>query len=309
MIQPDLHISPDDRADESVRKILYRLFGALCANVEGVLENQDVEFLHDFRVAIRRTRTALSQTRGVLPSSVMDTYPPEFRWLGDVSGPCRDLDVMLLEMASDLHQSEFDDGALDPLSNFLREKRQTEHGLIRAALQSERFRSLVDDWDRFLKTDAEGEIRSPLASASIIDVAGPRILKAYRRIRKRGAGIDDSPSAALLHRLRIDGKKLRYLLEFFSELYPRETTLRFIRELKQLQDILGNFNDTVVQLALIREFANQGTASAETLITVDRLTEAITRRQRELRAEFVERFEFFAGEKSRKLYKKTFKAT
>ncbi len=98
-----------------MRKILKRLFGALRSNVAGVVENEDVECLHDFRVANRRTRTALSQTRGVLPSSVMDTFRPEFKWLGDVTGPCRDLDVFLLEMDGYRHQSKIDDGALGPL--------------------------------------------------------------------------------------------------------------------------------------------------------------------------------------------------
>jgi CHAD domain-containing protein len=305
--QPDLHISPDDRADESVRKILYPLFGALRSNVEGVLENEDVEFLHDFRVANRRTRTALSQTKGVLPSSVMDTFPPEFKWLGDVTGPCRDLDVMLLETDSYLHHSDIDDGSLGALRIFLKEKHRLERGHVRAALQSERFQRLTKNWSRFLETGAERETEPPLASSPIIEVAGLRILKAYRRIRERGVGIDVDPSAALLHRLRIDGKKLRYLLEFFSDLYPRSTALKFIRELKQLQDILGSFNDTEVQFALIEEFKDQGSGSAEAPAPASRLAETVTERRRELRAEFAEHFELFTSEANRKLYKKTFK--
>jgi len=289
-----------------MRKILNRLFGALRLNAAGVLENEDVEFLHDLRVANRRTRTALSQTRGVLPSSVMDSFPPEFKWLGDVTGPCRDLDVMLLEMGRYRHQSQADEGALSPLREFLREKRLLQHGLVRAALLSERFRYLIENWGLFLDTGGEEEVWPPLASSPIIKVAGPRILKAYRKMWKRGTGIEIEPPVTLLHQLRIDGKKLRYLLEFFSDLFPGTTVPQLIRELKQVQDILGDFNDTVVQLALIREFAKQNTASAETLVTVDRLTELITERQRKLRSEFGERFGLFASNESRKLYKQTF---
>jgi CHAD domain-containing protein len=300
-------LAPDDRADNSTRKILCHLLGELRSNVGGVVEDADIEFLHDLRVANRRTRSALSQIKGVLPASVLDTFQPEFKWLGDVTGPCRDLDVFLLAMDGHRQRLEFDGGVIGPLEYFLREKRQTEHALIRTALQSERFQRLVEDWDRFLNTRLEEESRPPLASTQIIEVAGPRILKAFRRIRKRGTGIDADPSADLLHRIRIDAKKLRYLLEFFSDLYPRTTVTRFVRELKQLQDILGDFNDTEVQLALIREYADHGTASAETLAATKRLNKAIEERQRQLRAECVERFELFAGDESRKLYKKTFK--
>jgi len=299
-------LAPDDHADESVRKILRRLFDTLRSNVDGVIADANIEFLHDLRVANRRTRTVVSQIEGVLPASVVSPFSLEFKWLGTVTGPCRDLDVFLLAMDIHRHRSRIDDGALDPLEDLLREKRRREHGLVCAALQSERFQRLVEGWGRFLETGTEEETRPPLASTAIIKVSGPRILKAYRKTRKRGPGIDVDPSAALLHRLRIDGKKLRYLLEFFSDLFPRATVTRFIRELKQLQDILGDFNDTVVQLALIREFTDYGTASAETPAASSRLTETIEERQRELRAEFSERFELFAGDESRKLYKKTF---
>jgi len=300
-------LAPDDHADESVRKILGRLFGTLRSNVDGVIADANIEFLHDLRVANRRTRTAVSQIEGVLPASVVSPFSLEFKWLGTVTGPCRDLDVFLLAMDIHRHRSGIDDGALDPLEDLLREKRRREHGLVFAALQSERFQRLVEGWGRFLETGTEEETRPPLASSAIIEVAGPRIFKASRRMRKRGAGADVDPPASLIHRVRIDGKKLRYLLEFFSDLYPRGTVARFIGELKQLQDVLGDFNDTVVQLALIEEFADHGTASAETLAAVCRLTKAITERQRELRAEFTEHFEFFASDESRKLYKRTFK--
>jgi len=301
-------LTPDDRADESVRTILYRLFGELRSNVAGVLENEDVEFLHDFRVANRRTRSALSQARDVLPSPVIDTFPPEFKWLGTVTGPRRDLDVFLRAMAGHQHRPGTDGSALASLGNFLREKRRLEHDLVRTALQSERYQSLVEEWGRFLETGAESGTGPPLASSPIIELAGPRILRAYRRMWKRGAGIGIKPPATLLHRLRIDGKKLRYLLEFFTELYSAATISRFIGELKKLQDILGDFNDTGVQLALIGEFKDQDIASPEAFAASSLLAEMITQRQCELRVEFAEHFENFASEDNRKLYKKTFRS-
>ena len=300
-------LAPDDHADQSVRKIFRRLFAALRSNVDGVVEDAGIEFLHDLRVANRRTRTVLSQTKGVLPASVLDTFQPEFKWLGDVTGTCRDLDVFLFAIDTCPQRLGFDDGAVAALRDFLRGERRLEHGLICDALHSDRFQDLVEYWGRFLETGGQEGTKPPLASSTIIEVAGPRIFKAYRRMRKRGAGIDVDPPAALLHRLRIDGKKLRYLLEFFSDLYPRSTVSRFIGELKKLQDILGEFNDAVVQLALIDEFADCGDVSAETLAAMHLLASSITERQRQLRAECSERFELFAGNESRKLYERTFK--
>ena len=301
------NLAPNDLADESVLEIVRHLFSVLLANVDRVVADTDVEFLHDLRVANRRTRTALSQIKGVLPASVMDPISLEFEWLGDVTGPCRELDVFLLALMSDYQPSGNPCGALIPLENFLRDRRRREHSLVCAALQSERFHRLVENWQRFIETGDEEETRPTLASSPIVEVASPRIFKAYQRLRKRGAKTDIDPAAARLHQLRIDGKKLRYLLEFFSDLYPGTTIERFIKELKQLQDILGGFNDTEVQLTLIDEFKDQGNAPVEALAAVSRLAETIKERQRQFRSQFAERFELFTCEASQKMYRKTFK--
>jgi CHAD domain-containing protein len=299
-------LATDERADRSLRTILRFLFESLLSNVEGVIEDADIEFLHDLRVANRRTRTVLSQVKNVLPSSVNDEFAPEFRWLGSLTGSGRDLDVALVEIDAFRQNPIPHSENLADLVSFLEAKRGNEYERVAAALRSTRFRSLVRGWREFLENPAVVDIEPPLASAPIIDVAGPRILKAHKRLRKRGAGIAADAPASLLHRLRIDGKKLRYLLEFFFDLYDSSLVTRFTKELKRFQNILGDFNDTEVQLALIRKFRQAHPPSAAVGAT-DRLVDLIADRQRELRAEFTDRFSAFASDDSRKLYKKTFK--
>jgi hypothetical protein len=65
----------NERADESVLRILRRLFWTLESNVEGVIGDDHIDFLHDLRVANRRTRTLLSQIKGVVPASVIGRIP------------------------------------------------------------------------------------------------------------------------------------------------------------------------------------------------------------------------------------------
>jgi CHAD domain-containing protein len=302
-------LAPDDRADESLRTVLRHLFGTLRANIEGVLEDSDIEFLHDLRVANRRSRTALSQIKGVLPSSVVDRFSPEFKWLGIVTGRCRDLDVWLLQLDRLRRQAVTADAVLTSMRRVFESRRDKEHEQISTALRSERFHILIDGWSGFLDSTKGSESEAPLASAPIFEVAGPRVFRAAKRIRKRGFGVGVDAPTSLLHRLRIDGKKLRYLLEFFSDLYPPATVSRFIDELKRLQDTLGDFNDTQVQLAFIQEFMDRGAPLESKLGAASRLIDAITEREHELRAEFVDRFAEFTGEESRRLYKKTFMAT
>ena len=65
-----------------------------------------------------------------------------------------------------------------------------------------------------------------------------------------------------LHNLRIDCKKLRYLLEFFTSLFPKTQMKLLIKQLKQLQDNLGDFNDLSVQQARLLEVAGELPADA-----------------------------------------------
>ena len=70
----ELQLEATQRSDETLRTILERLFQVMRQNEKGLRENLDSEFLHDFRVSVRRTRSALTQLRGVLPP-VLLTVP------------------------------------------------------------------------------------------------------------------------------------------------------------------------------------------------------------------------------------------
>jgi CHAD domain-containing protein len=83
-------------APVAVARLLLRLLDTLESNVDGVLRDIDTEFLHDLRVAVRRTRSAVKLLGAVLPDELAEHYKAEFKWLGDVTTPVRDLDVHLL---------------------------------------------------------------------------------------------------------------------------------------------------------------------------------------------------------------------
>ena len=92
----DAEITATMPAPVAVAKLLLRLLDTIGANVDGVLRDIDTEFLHDFRVAVRRTRSAIKLLGEVLPADLAKHYKTEFKWLGDVTTPVRDLDVHLL---------------------------------------------------------------------------------------------------------------------------------------------------------------------------------------------------------------------
>jgi CHAD domain-containing protein len=306
---PDLPLDERRTASSAARMILLALLEAIEANVDGTIGDLDVEHLHDLRVACRRSRSAISQLKGVLPRDEVARFTADLEWLGRVTGPLRDLDVFLLELPD--YRATADETAragLDRLEPLLEQRRSIAHRNVVEALASERFGRFISEWRSYLETPeglSAGRSAEPVRSA-----ANRRIAKARKRLLKRGRKIDRSSPARSFHRLRIDGKKLRYLLEFFRCLYPEREITTMVRELKGLQDILGGFNDLEVQQSLLDELASELSQEpgrvTGTPPSIDRLTGELERRQEELRGDFNGAFAAFSSASADDTYRRLF---
>ncbi|MGI9287715.1 MAG: CHAD domain-containing protein [Pseudomonadales bacterium] len=309
----NLQLEPDLRSDQAIRIVLQRLLDIMLANEAGTLAGTDTEFLHDFRVAVRRTRSALSQIKAVLPLRVLNRYQNEFAWLGEITSPLRDLDVYLLKF-DDYRDSlpESVRADIEPLRDFLLRQRQTEHKALTKALSSARYRRLIKRWREFLKQPVNERSTLKNASRPIIDLARERIWRTYRRILKEGEAIDTDTAAEALHDLRKSCKKLRYLMEFFQSLFPPEKIKKLIKTLKSLQENLGDFQDYEVQVMTLKQFSQrmvaEAAAPAATLLTMGMLIEGLERRQQQARDEFADRFQQFALPKNRARFQTLFAA-
>ncbi len=93
----DVPLAADERTDRAAARVLSRLLEVMDANLDGTLADVDSEFLHDFRVAVRRSRSVQRELRGAFPPEQLARFRGEFRWLQQVTGNARDLDVYVLE--------------------------------------------------------------------------------------------------------------------------------------------------------------------------------------------------------------------
>ena len=307
----NLELESGMRADQAARRILLRLLDILEANEAGARAGADTEFLHDFRVAVRRTRSALTQIKGVLPLRTVNHYKSEFAWLGQVTTPVRDLDVYLLNFDSfraSLPVSARAD--IEPLRDFLiRHRRIEQHAMVKA-LDSVRYRRLLNNWREFLRRPVPN--RSTLSNATwpVLEVACERIWHIYQRSLDEGRAITaDSPPEAL-HELRKTCKKLRYLMEFFQSLFPPRRIKSPIRALKALQDNLGTYQDCTVQIATLKHFSHQmvaeGDAPPDTLLAMGMLIDELERRQQAAHEEFADRFGKFDSSANHAHYRELF---
>ena len=288
-------LSPTMPAAAALATVLTALLDTLEANVQGTVRDLDIEFLHDLRIAVRRTRSALKLAGSVLPAGLAARYRPEFKWLGDLTTPTRDLDVYLLGfpgMAESLVAAT--PGELQPYHDHLVRKRVAAQRQLARGLRSARFSRLAVGWRESLAAIAPARRRPTAAS-----VAASKITRAHRRVLAQGAAITAISPPERLHDLRKRCKELRYLLEIFGSLYDPAEQWRAVRELKGLQDCLGEFQDTQVQYDKIRAYAAEllaeRAAPAPTLLAMGEIAAGLMVRQRQARGEFGGRFRDFAS--------------
>jgi CHAD domain-containing protein len=312
--KPDFHLEPSMRSDLASKTILRQLLDVMRANQAGIRADIDTEFLHDFRTAIRRSRSALSQIRNVFPPETTERFRGEFRTLGSLTNQLRDLDVYLL--AESAYRAELPPTMRDdiaPLFDYLRARREQALGDVVVGLDSKDCGSILRDWEVFLNEPVPETPGAANAAVPIIDLARQRIYSRYRRVVKDGNYALEHTQDELLHALRIDCKKLRYLLEFFDSLFPPKKVARLISQLKALQDNLGDFNDLSVQQAYLLRIAEElpisDTHSKRALVATGYLVEALARRQQVVKASFAKTFTDFAAPANQKLYRELFANT
>lgn len=302
----------EQRGDSAAVAVLTRLLEVIEDNLDGTIEDVDSEFLHDLRVAVRRSRAVQRELAGVFPPRELASFRSEFRWLQQVTGDSRDLDVYVLEFDEyrELVSEELR-GDLEPLLAVLGARRLTARGEMVSALCSERASRLRSGWRRQLE-EMVGlpEDERPDAARPIGELAGERIRKVYRRMVRMGDAISVDSPAEDYHELRKKGKELRYLLELFAAaLYPGEVVKPMIKALKGLQDVLGRHQDREIQVGVLRSLGDDVAAAPRgpaALMAMGALVQSLERDQLAARGLFADSFAGFASREQRKLVKDTF---
>ncbi len=295
----DIPLRPDQRADAAAVQVLGKLVLAIEANLPGTLADTDSEFLHDLRVAVRRTRALQRELKGVFERESLEHFRDGFRWLQAVTGPTRDLDVYLLDFdrfraalprtwrATSIRSRRCWPRSAGARSGGWRARCARRRPPASSPTGPCSWRA----WSSRPRTSG------PTPAAPIGELAADRIGKVYRRMVKRGRAIDESAPPEALHELRKQGKELRYLLEFFASLYPPEVVRPMVKTLKALQDTLGRFQDAEVQAAMLhtyRESVGSRERGAAALMAMGLLVDRLEQDRAEARARFAERFDAFA---------------
>ena len=303
-------LTSDMRSIDAIRKIHTFLLTCMRRNEEGVIADLDSEFLHDLRVAVRRTRSALTLFKGVLTTDITDHFKENFRYIGQLTGPVRDLDVYLLNKKKymDSVPERLQQGLTYFFENLAESRKEEQRKLI-ISIRGSRYQQILTDWSQLLN----GEIPLPVGEKGDIPMAvlaGKIIHKRFRRVLQDGRRIHRGTPDNELHRLRIQCKKLRYCLEFFAPLYGPKQRKQFIRQLKMLQNNLGEFNDLSVQQKVLSEYLSTirpgSRKSQELAASIGGLMANLAAQHHWTRTHFEKTFNHFCRPKNMTLYREIF---
>ena len=285
-------------ADLAVADALLGYLAEMEANVEGIVADIDTEYLHEFRVAVRRTRSVLKLLGDVLPDGLAARMGVEFRWLGQITSATRDLDVYLLGL-DDMAQLVARAESLDAFGAYIRQRRAAEHRTLARALRSARFVELGAAWRAELAAVMSAPSRHRETAAQL---AEERLHRVFRKATKRSQAITSKSPSEQVHSLRKTCKEMRYLLEVFKPLCNPEAYKDVITDFKELQAVLGDFQDGEVQAAALRQFAQEmmsaGSVDSETLLAMGELSARFEVRQRRARDILTKRHEKYLGKRA-----------
>jgi CHAD domain-containing protein len=279
-------ITPDDPMSEAGRKTLRFHFYRMLDNEPGTRLGEDIEALHDMRVATRRMRSAIPIFAPYFDKRVVRKFNKGLRRTGRALGRVRDLDVFMEKAQAYIDIGEsLEPGGLDPLITDWKEERKDARKVMLEYLESNRYKQFVQDFAEFLETEGAGvrEQSDVRPSAHIVFQAVPLLI--YQRdsvVRGYTHIIQDAPLDTL-HSLRIDIKRFRYALEFFREVLG-EGTKSVITHAVTLQDHLGDLNDADVACQILIEFLDQWRErDRRDRVNISGITHYLVTKQNELR--------------------------
>ena len=243
-----------DEMSEAGRKILGFHFARMVKNEPGTRLGEDIEALHDMRVATRRMRVALELFAPYFKKKALKPYLDGLRSTGRALGRVRDLDVLLEQLNTYLETlPEEQRPAFEVFTSQEEGKRAKAQSKMIRFLDSERYQFFVQQFGQFLSTPGEGAKRSKTIQPNQVrDIAPVLIYERLAAVRAYDRVLGNA-TVEELHALRIQFKKLRYMVEFFGDVLGPESK-GVIRDIKTMQDHLGNLNDAVVACQIINAF-------------------------------------------------------
>ena len=237
-------LSPGMACDTAFRIIARRHLDAVLAQHDGTCRG-DPDALHQIRIALTHLRTAIRFFSRMVDDARRPEIWTELKWLNSQLGMVRDLDVAIERVVAETG----DELSVIAELRHWDEKRAESHRLLARALQSARYRRLVEQTSGWIESGPWSTRRSKeairLRRTSLADHAMAQLtawektlLKKARKLRKL--------DVEKRHKLRLLNKRMTYSVESLEDLFADESLTKqksILKQLRKAQKSLGQLND------------------------------------------------------------------
>ncbi|MDA9543003.1 hypothetical protein ACM43_00175 [Bradyrhizobium sp. CCBAU 45321] len=252
-------LSPGMACDTAFRIIARRHLGAVIAQHDGTCRG-DPDALHQIRIALTHLRTAIRFFSPMVDDAVRPEVWAELKWLNSQLGMVRDLDVAIERIVAE----SSDELAVVAELQRWDEKRAESHRLLARALQSARYRRLVEQTSTWIESGPWSTRRSKeairLRRCTLADHATERLTEWETTLLKKARKLKKL-DVEKRHKLRLLNKRMTYSVESLADLFADGVATKqksILKQLRKAQRSLGQLNDDARGQALAASLNGAG---------------------------------------------------
>jgi inorganic triphosphatase YgiF len=260
---PILEIDPKAKPLDTFERVCLECLSHLQVNDVGILRDDDDEYIHQARVAMRRIRSAIKLFSPVLPMGFVNQWNVVWRDLANELGDARNWDVFCHELLPQLKSAFPKTSEIEELEKFAHTQRSQAHTKAVASFGSRAYSvKIISFAEAVMSLHSHPEVKNrqkmilesqstpePILDEDTQQFATRLLKRRHRRFMREvlvpNRNLEES------HQLRLDLKKLRYSFDFFMELYPRKRISRYMKSLARAQELLGQMNDLATAETLL----------------------------------------------------------
>lgn len=250
-------LTADDTMADAGRKVMLDQLLLLLKHEPGVIEGEDIEEVHDMRVASRRIRSLLRLLNDQYKPKIVRPLEASLRKLARALGEVRDREVMMANIESalaGLESADVQGQALTSVLEMLAQERAVARYHLLRLLGKSAHQRFYKDFTEFVTNENAGKpAASDVAPVQVRHALPPLIYQHLATVRAYDAVLADAEDEAL-HQLRIEFKRLRYATTLFDAALGSQIK-DFNKELSAMQDHLGTMQDIVTAQDKLKAFA------------------------------------------------------
>lgn len=234
--------SPSLSSYDAFRVILTQLYATIEFHQQGYLETKENEHLHQFRVAIRKTRSLLQCLPELFDAGISERFVQGFKTIANQTNTKRDLDVFG-EFLSTF-------SALPSIALHVEDSRASEDEKISQTLGVGHYAPFLAEWKMVLE-DEEGFFKGPKGDLTFQSLSALALKNRMETMARKLKKLKETTPLASFHRARIEFKKLRYLLEYCGPQFSSKPLKRATKTAKAMQETFGVLQDRDVQRTVL----------------------------------------------------------